>query len=78
MKNFPSEEELLKDLRNMLYLYNLAIDKGGTSEINTSIQFEDDEIEKSLEGVEKKAVRFHSEREKSYIKTDPKLIKRLK
>ena len=78
IKNFPSEKELLKDLKNMLYLYNLAIDRGGTSEITTSIQFEDDEIEKNLEGVEKKAVRFHSEKEKHYIKTDPKLIKRLK
>ena len=78
IKNFPSEEQILKDLKNMLTLYQLAIQRGGTSETTHAIDLEDEEIEKSLKGTEKKAVRFHREKEKTYIKTDPALIKRLK
>mgnify|MGYP001357654427 FL=1 len=62
----------------MLTLYQLAIQRGGTSETTHAIDLEDEEIEKSLKGTEKKAVRFHREKEKTYIKTDPALIKRLK
>ena len=78
IKNFPKEEEILKDLKNMLTLYQLAIQRGGTSEMSRIVDFEDEEVEKSLKGIEKKVVRFHREKEKTYIKTDPALIKRLK
>ena len=78
LSNLPNESELLKDLKNMVKLYKLAIEKGGIIESTHAIDFEDEEVEKSLKGIEKKVVRFHREKEKTYIKTDPALIKRLK
>lgn len=76
--NLPDENIFIQDLKNMLNIYDSIIQKGGVSEFSIdSIDIEDEDTEK-LKGSEKKILKKHKEHEKFYIKTDPKLIKKLK
>jgi len=78
VKNLPSNNSLINDLKNMLNIYEEIIQRGGTSELIESIDPEEIDIIKNLSGLEKKALTKHREHEKYYIKTDPKFIKNLK
>ena len=78
VKNFPSNNELVSDVKNILNIYENIIQRGGTSELIENIDPEEVEIIKDLSGSEKKALKKHREHEKYYIKTDPKFIKSLK
>ncbi len=78
VKNLPSDQILIQDLKNMLKIYDRVVAKGGTSEVFEEPDLEDIEIIENLNGSEKKAIRKHREHEKYYIKTDPTFIKKLK
>ena len=78
VKNMPSNNDLINDVKNILNIYENIIQNGGTSELIENIDPEEIEMIKDLSGSEKKALKKHREHEKYYIKTDPKLIKNLK
>ena len=73
-QNLPSEEKLREDLVNMINLYKLAIKRGGLSEEVSKIVYIDQD---EATGGETK-IRKHINKEIEIIKTDPKLIKKLK
>jgi len=73
--NLPSEEELKKDLINMVRLYKLAIERGGVSETKKqNISFDQDQLSA---GFERKVLK-HINNENEIIQIDPKFIKQLK
>lgn len=73
--NLPSEEELKKDLVNMIRLYKIAIKRGGVSESRKqNISFDQDQLSA---GFEKKVLK-HINNENEIIQIDPKFIKQLK
>ena len=75
VKKLPTEDELIKDLIEMMKLFKLAIERGGVSEgAFNNIAFDQDQI---TSGFETKIVK-HINKENEIIKTDPKLIKQLK
>ncbi len=75
VKKLPTEEELKKDLKVMMKLFKLAIERGGVSESDfNNISFDQDQI---TSGYETKIIK-HINKENEIIKTDPKLIKQLK
>jgi len=82
IKDLPEEKEILKDLSNMLKLYNLAIERGGISDDNVSKPIQtktdfDEEIE-ALSGTEKKVLKTHKEGEYEVVKRNQPLINALK
>ena len=75
VKKLPTEDELKKDLKEMMKLFKLAIERGGVSESAfNNISFDQDQI---TSGFETKIVK-HINKENEIIKTDPKFIKQLK
>lgn len=75
INKMPPEDELRKDLFEIIRLYKLSIDRGGISEnINQTISFDQDQISV---GYEKKIVK-HISIENEIIQIDPKFIKKIK
>ena len=72
--NLPSEEELIKDLKKMIELYKLAIQKGGTAQEGETY----DEEYESFSGDEKVKLQKHKEDERKILQVNTKLINDLK
>jgi 5-methylcytosine-specific restriction enzyme A len=75
IKKLPTEEELKKDLIEMMKLFKLAIERGGVIEGTSNKIYIDQDHQTSTE----KAMQKHITKENEIvIKTDPKFINKLK
>ena len=75
INKFPEEQELIEDLKEILRLYQIIISKGGVIEgISNKIYVDQDQ---DATGDETK-IKKHIDKEIEIIKTDPKLIRKLK
>ena len=75
INKIPEEDELIKDLKEILKLYQVIISKGGVVEGEFKKVYVDQD--EDVTGGETKIIK-HIDKEIEIIKTDPKLIRELK
>lgn len=69
VKNLPLENILISDLQEMLHLYNLLYDRGGTDILeDQSFIFGDEEIPETIEEQKKHTLHYRIERKTSFTK----------